>query len=457
MNILKKFVNSRKAETDGKGKKRKKSWLLAMCMLASFTLSGCGLYDIADLFSSLGKGSAQLYVNEELQMPVDGETTILAEASEDESGETAGIANSAEEQSSTILPGAAWLDTDGNTIQAHGGRIQFMPVPDENGGKTEKYVWVGEDKSSGHLGNDVAVYTSDDLYHWEFQGDVLRAVESREQLEEDSYFQELYQDYSQEELNEVYSCINKNTVIERPKMLYNEKTDKYVIWFHSDDSTEKNSYKYDVGMAGVAISDSPAGPFRFLGRYRLSQCPKDQIDCFPSSKGEARDMNLFKDDDGTAYIAYTSENNKTMYISKLNEDYTYLSADPEEAVYKEDFIRLFPGSMREAPVLFKGDNGRYYFMSSSTTGWMSNQARLWSADEIFGEWKNNGNPCVGKDGDITFDTQSTCVFQTKSGQWIYFGDRWNSTDLADSRYIWLPLTFDGDRVQIQWESEFILK
>lgn len=140
-------------------------------------------------------------------------------------------------------------------------------------------------------------------------------------------------------------------------------------------------------MAGVAISDSLAGPFRFLGRYRLSQCPKGQIDCFPSSKGEARDMNLFKDDDGIAYIAYTSENNKTMYISKLNEEYTYLSADPEEAVYKEDFIRLFPGSMREAPVLFKGDNGRYYFMSSSTTGWMSNQARVWSADEIFGEWK----------------------------------------------------------------------
>ena len=402
--------------------------LLAVCITASLTLSGCGLYDIADLFSGLGKGSAQLYVNEELQMPVDGKDTIL--------------------------PGAAWLDTDGNSIQAHGGQIQLMSVPDGNGGKTEKYVWVGEDKSSGHFGNDVAVYTSDDLYHWEFQGDVLRAVESRKQLEEDSYFQELYQDYSQEELDEVYNCINKNTVIERPKMLYNEK---YVLWFHSDDSTEKNSYKYDVGMAGVAISDSLAGPFRFLGRYRLSQCPKGQIDCFPSSKGEARDMNLFKDDDGIAYIVYTSENNKTMYISKLNEEYTYLSADPEEAVYKEDFIRLFPGSMREAPVLFKGDNGRYYFMSSSTTGWMSNQARVWSADEIFGEWKNDGNPCLGKDGDITFDTQSTCVFQTKSGQWIYFGDRWNSTDLADSRYIWLPLAFNGNKVEIQWESEFILQ
>ena len=51
--------------------------LLAVCITASLTLSGCGLYDIADLFSGLGKGSAQLYVNEELQMPVDGKDTIL--------------------------------------------------------------------------------------------------------------------------------------------------------------------------------------------------------------------------------------------------------------------------------------------------------------------------------------------------------------------------------------------
>ena len=124
---------------------------------------------------------------------------------------------------------------------------------------------------------------------------------------------------------------------------------------------------------------------------------------------------------------------------------------------RKDFIRLFPGSMREAPVLFKGENGRYYFMSSSTTGWMSNQARVWSADEIFGEWKTTETLAWEKMETLPLNTQSTCVFQTKSGQWIYFGDRWNSTDLADSRYIWLPLAFNGNKVEIQWESEFILQ
>ena len=51
-------------------------------------------------------------------------------------------------------------------------------------------------------------------------------------------------------------------------MLYNEKNGNYVIWFHSDDATESNpGYKYDTGMAGLAVSDSPFGPFRFIDRY----------------------------------------------------------------------------------------------------------------------------------------------------------------------------------------------
>ncbi|MBQ3372384.1 MAG: family 43 glycosylhydrolase [Oscillospiraceae bacterium] len=348
-----------------------------------------------------------------------------------------------------FLPGAKWLDENGNPIQAHGGQIQRMPVPD---GDTvqERYVWVGEDKTTGHLGNPVAVYISDDLHRWIFMGDVLRPPSSRDDLDNDPYFAAIYCDTTPEEKDLIWSCFNTETVIERPKMLYNNKTDQYVIWFHSDDATEKNTYKYDVGMAGVAVSDSPFGPFRFLRRQRLSLCPPGQIDCFPASKGEARDMNLFQDSDGTAYIVYTSENNKTLYISKLDETYTDLSASPEEAIYGEDYVRLFPSSMREAPVLFRGDNGRYYLLSSSTTGWMSNQARLWSSDQIFGKWKNKGNPFRGSGANLSFDTQCTSVFQREDGQWIYYGDRWKQNDLSDSRYIWLPLQFEEREVQIEW-------
>lgn len=353
-----------------------------------------------------------------------------------------------------LLPGAVWQDTDGDPIQAHGGQVQWMPVPDGAGGTTEQYVWVGENKSGGHTGNPVAVYTSDDLCRWTFRGNVLRPVESRDQLDTDPYFTALYAGCTPEEKDAVFQALSTAAVIERPKMLYNAATGQYVLWFHSDGPTEKNDYYYDVGMAGVAVSDSPFGPFRFLGRQRLSLCPPGQIDCYPTSKGEARDMNLFQDVDGTAYIVYTSENNKTLYISRLNDSYTALAASPEQAVYGRDYIRLFPGAMREAPVLVRSGEGRYYLMSSSTTGWMSNQARVWSADSIFGEWRNDGNPCQGAGAGVTFDSQSTCLFQTRRGQWIYYGDRWNGGDLADSRYVWLPAAFEDGHLVIRWAGSW---
>lgn len=415
--------------------RRTRGWKLTLLSLGlACLLCGCSmssLYPLASLFAGLGRGSDVLYLREDYQ----------GQGVDD-----------------FFSPGAQWVDTDGELIQAHGGQVQYMPVPDGDGNVIMQYVWVGENKSNGHSGNCVAVYTSDDLYHWTFRGDVLRSVESREQLSQDPYFAEVYAGYTEEELDHVYQCINTETVMERPKMLYNQKTGKYVVWFHSDDLTEKNpGYKYDVGMAGVAISDSPFGPFRFIERYRLDHCPSGQIDCYPSSKGEARDMNLFQDDDGAAYIVYTSENNKTLYISKLNEEYTYLSAAPEEAQYGVDYIRLFPGAMREAPALAKGDNGRYYLISSSTTGWMSNQARVWSADNIFGTWQNDGNPCVGTDANVTFDTQSTCIFRAENGRWIYYGDRWNGSALFDSRYIWLPVTFHDDKLTISWETQWTVE
>ena len=86
-------------------------------------------------------------------------------------------------------------------------------------------------------------------------------------------------------------------------------------------------------------------------------------------------MNLFVDDDGTGYIIYSSEENATLFISKLNEDYTYLSASPETAVQGVDFLRseTFAGQKREAPAMFKYD-GKYYLMTSGCTGWGANQA-----------------------------------------------------------------------------------
>ena len=343
----------------------------------------------------------------------------------------------------SFIPGEEWRDTENTLIQAHGGQVQWLSWTDETGEKVEKWVWVGEDKTLGYRGG-VCAYSSDDLYNWKFEGVIMRNVPSREALDTDSYFKELYAEYTPEQLDNVFMSLDaERAVIERPKLIYNEKTKQYVLWFHADGPTKESDSNYAAACAGVAVSDSPFGPYRFVDRYRLNVCPPDQEDKHPESKGMARDMNLFKDVDGTAYIIYSSEENLTMYISKLNEEYTYLATDPEKAVCGEDFVRLFPGAQREAPALFLKD-GKYYLLTSGCTGWAPNQAGYYVADSIFGEWTAMGDPCVGDDAHTTFYSQSTCVFRDpESDTWIYMGDRWNEDDLSNSRYIWLPIEFDG--------------
>ena len=356
-------------------------------------------------------------------------------------------------------PGAVWTDTEGTPIQAHGGQVQQLEIPDPETGKpVTKWVWVGEDKTNGYRGG-VCAYTSDDLYNWQFEGIIMRNVPSRKALEKETYFKSLYAGYTDAELDNVALALDaERAVIERPKLIYNEKNKQYVLWFHADGPTATSNSNYAAACAGVAVSDTPFGPYRFIGRYRLNTCPPDQEDKHPQSKGMARDMNLFKDTDGTAYIIYSSEENLTLYISKLNEDYTYLETEPEKAVYGKDFIRLFPGAQREAPALFLKD-GRYYLMTSGCTGWAPNQARYYVSDSVMGEWVSYGDPCIGDDNHTTFDSQSTCIFMdTNTGTWIYMGDRWFSEKLNDSRYIWLPIVFkENGQMEISFVSEWSLK
>ena len=80
----------------------------------------------------------------------------------------------------------------------------------------------------------------------------------------------------------------------------------------------------------------------------------------------ARDQNLFLDDDGTAYHIYSSEENSTLHIARLRDD--YLRGNGE-------FIRIFSNRYMEAPAIFKrGD--RYFLIASDCTGWAPNAARL---------------------------------------------------------------------------------
>ncbi|MUT67606.1 family 43 glycosylhydrolase [Paenibacillus sp. NEAU-GSW1] len=343
-------------------------------------------------------------------------------------------------------PGDVWTDTNGAPIQAHGGGILY----DEH---ASKYYWYGEDKTDGYLpARGVHVYSSADLYNWTDEGLALRAIPSMEAFDTDPQFAQLYA--GRDDKADILNDIGTNRIIERPKVIYNDATGKYVMWMHTDGPTATSTANYAKAEAGYALSDSPTGPFVYGESFRMDRAPEDaEYNGQPDQPGMARDMTLFKDDDGTAYLIYSSEENLTMYISKLNDTYTDVvgwhrdgnaERDTEyKAVYGEDYVRVFPGAQREAPQVFKYQ-GKYYMISSGATGWDPNAAKYTVADNLFGEWKSLRFFAPGSTN--TFSSQGTAVIPVdpEAGKFIYMGDRWKSSDLADSRYVWLPIEFGND-------------
>jgi beta-xylosidase len=150
-------------------------------------------------------------------------------------------------------------------------------------------------------------------------------------------------------------------------------------------------------------------------------------------------MTAFQDDNGNAYLIYSSENNNTMQICELSDD--YLSPT-------KNYIRILENQRREAPAMFKHD-GKYYLITSLCSGWDANPARYAIADSVMGNWQQQGNPCIGKDSSTTFNSQSTYVLSAKNGEFIFMADRWNKTDLENSKYLWLPLTVKDGKVEIK--------
>jgi len=152
-------------------------------------------------------------------------------------------------------------------------------------------------------------------------------------------------------------------------------------------------------------------------------------------------------------VFYASENNATMYVVRLDDDFTGPQMPIEEG---KSWARILAGKMREAPAPFKFKN-RYYLITSGCTGWTPNPAQWAVADNILGPWQSRENPCAGPQADTTFQSQSTCVLAApkKPGCFIFMADRWQPRNLSDSRYIWLPMSFTPDgNLKIEWQDKW---
>lgn len=293
-------------------------------------------------------------------------------------------------------PGNIWNDLEGNIINSHGGGIVYL---------NHNYYWFGE-KRGVQVSEGVNVYVSKDLYNWKYEGVALSpSLDSS-------------------------SEISKGCVMERPKVIYNAATGKYVMWFH----LELKGQGYKAARVAVAVSDQITGPYHYINSFR----PNGNM---------SRDMTLFVDDDGAAYHIYSSRENYDLRIAKLSNDYLTVSAQ-DTMVFSNH---------REAPALFKYQN-LYYLITSGCTGWAPNEASMHVSASIWGPWKSVGNPLVGKNAALAFGGQSTFVLPLadKKDAFIFIADKWNPKDLRDSRYLWLPIQFNKNIPFVEWMDKWSL-
>ena len=344
-------------------------------------------------------------------------------------------------------PGQEWKDTDGKPIHAHGGSILAADGV---------YYWYGENKEKTDGRNGiwhwgVRCYRSADLYNWEDCGLIIPPEEEDEQ-----------------------SPLHPASMMDRPHILYNRRTRKYVCWLKI---MEKNGEQTET----VLTADRITGPYTTVRRG---------VRPLGMSAG---DFDLAAAPDGKGYYFFERVHSETI-IADLTEDYTGVTG-----YYSTHFPHTQPPFVREATAHFSR-RGRHYLVTSGTTGYLPNPSEIAVADTWHGPYTVLGDPHPGDESRTSFHSQITSVFKVpgKRDLYIALADRWapeymhlryadygewfrlrfreertpeeenrmaelqkllppdSGLDTSKARYVWLPFRFEGDMGILDWRDEWSL-
>ncbi len=340
----------------------------------------------------------------------------------------------------SIRPGQIWLDTNGNRIQAHGGSVMFLDGV---------YYWYGENKEKTTGDGDiwhwgVRCYTSVDLYNWEDKGLIIVP-----------------------ETDNPDSSIHPSSMMDRPHIIYNQTTKKFVCWLKimNRDGSQTET---------VMTADDILGPYVTV---------KEGLKPLNMSAG---DFDLVVAPDGKAYYYFERVHSETI-CADLTPDYTDVTG-----YYSTHFPHIAPPYVREATAHFCR-KGKHYLITSGTTGYLPNPSELAIADTWHGPFTVLGNPHPADESNTSFHSQITSVFKVegKKDLYIAMADRWvpdemelkyeeysqmfeslftgevkeikeewnkfgsdskRNTSIAD--YVWLPFRFDGEMGYLDWQEEW---
>lgn len=345
-----------------------------------------------------------------------------------------------------IRPGQVWRDTNGVRIQAHGGALFH---------ENDTYYWYGEnkDRTDGKCAVwtwGIRAYESKDLYNWKDLGLIIEP-----------------------DLENPQSNLYPEKHIDRPHILKCEATGKYVCWLKQ--SGEEACFL-------ILEADTFTGPYTIIAKnYR----PFDM---------KVGDFDIFKEEQ-RAYLFMDADHNSIVGIT-LSDDYR--TVEKEVSWQYKDLHAPF---CREAVAVFKRKDS-YYMLTSGMSGYVPNKSDAAIAGSIEDVFVSIGDPHVADDSRSSFNSQISQVFKVpgKKDCYIAIADRWvpdypvdavradiiersiashyeptkyqvtaeehrevmNSpmlesanTSIAD--YVWLPITFEGNQVKIEWRDTWRLE
>lgn len=337
------------------------------------------------------------------------------------------------------------MDTKGEPIQAHGGSVLYQDGV---------YYWYGENKEKTTGDNGiwhwgVRCYSSSDLYNWEDRGLILPP-----------------------DLNDKESPLHPKQMMDRPHIIYNRTTGKYVCWL-------KIMMRDQTQTAAVFTADSILGPYTLV---RKGLRPLGM---------SAGDFDLAVAPDGKAYY-YFERVHSEMICADLTDDYTDVTG-----YYSTHFPHSHPPYVREGISHFVRRE-KHYVVTSGTTGYLPNPSEIAVADTWHGPYNILGNPHPADLSSTSYHSQISSVFKVegKTDLYIAMADRWcpqdmdlpyefyrdlyeyrfcgeeeripqlvreygrdlpvpdDRRDTSISNYVWLPFHFDGEMACLDWREEW---
>ena len=347
----------------------------------------------------------------------------------------------------SVRPGQTWCDTKGRPIHAHSPQIFCQDGT---------YYWYGENKEHTTMGSNVwtwgiRAYRSRDFYNWEDMGLIIKP----------------------DTINPL-SPLHYSQTLDRPHILYNKSTRKWVCWIKSMDTD---------GYFVILQAD------RFEGPYSIVKSLK------PEGFGVG-DFDMWADPEtGKGYVWFERPHWE-LICAELTDDYLGTNGK-----FSEHFIGLRPPYTREAPSHFYY-KGRHYLFTSGTTGYVPNPSKVCVFDDPHGEYTDLGCPHINDKYEDSFASQIAAVLQIpgRDDLFIALADRWLpglvGTDVpmrtvksyaerykehkpfdrdfstpktkdktgmrrgkwdttVDARYVFLPVTFDAQgKPTLEWQDEW---